>query len=67
MLPKTKDGEIDTYLLGAPVALGAILSIIAMVFLMYHFSPAPLGSEDKAAQAQKADKAAPAQPPAGGH
>ena len=57
MLPKTKDGEIDTYLLGAPIALGAILSIIAMVLLMFHCAPAPLGSEEKAAEAQKTEKA----------
>jgi hypothetical protein len=64
MLPKTKDGEIDTYLVGAPIALGAILSIIAMVFLMFHLAPSPLGSEEKAAQTQKADKASGAATPA---
>ena len=64
MLPKTKDGEIDTYLLGAPVALGAILSVIALVLLMFRCSPEPLGKTEREAAQSQAKASGGAQSPA---
>jgi len=52
-LPKDKDGNVDTYKAGAPIALGGVLIVVLAVLGFFYLAPDPLGHGDNVAKPGK--------------